>query len=406
MKRFLKRISLLLLILLLAVQAKAQFEGVHISPEAKISLITCSSGDDLYAVFGHSAVRVQDPTLGMDVIFNYGTFDFNEPNFYLKFARGKLNYKLSAAHFQDFVYNYAQENRSVFEQELNLTPEQKQKYWLFLTNNYLPANRFYLYDFFFDNCATRIRDGLEATFPDQIKFNIDHLDKDYSFRNLIDLYLPPQPWGDFGIDLALGAKIDREATPYEYMFLPDFLSQGFANATINQSGQAVPLAGKPVAVFTQEPPADKPFALFTPTILSWALLLIVVAATLLDIKKKRRSRTLDTLLFFAAGLLGILLLLLWFGTDHQATANNFNLLWAIPTHMVAAFYLGKRILPEWVRRYMEISGLITGMFVLFWWILPQEPHLAFIPLALTFALRAEYIAWFEKKKKEPVTAKV
>ncbi|MEJ8802631.1 Lnb N-terminal periplasmic domain-containing protein [Pontibacter sp. H249] len=404
MKSYLKKISLLLLLFIFSVQAKAQFEGLRISPDAKISLITCSSGNDLYAVFGHSAVRVQDPSLGMDVIFNYGTFDFNEPNFYLKFAQGKLNYKLSAAHFQDFVYSYAQDNRSVFEQELNLTPEQKQKYWLFLTNNYLPANRFYLYDFFFDNCATRIRDGLEATFPDQIKYNIEHLDKDYSFRNLIDLYLPPQPWGDFGIDLALGARIDREATPYEYMFLPDYLSEGFANATIQQNGQAVLLTGKPVAVFTQEP-AEQLFSLFTPIILCWFLFIAAAAVTLLDLKKSRRSRTFDFILFFAAGLLGIVMLLLWFATDHQATANNFNLLWAIPTHVVVAFLLGKQVLPEWVRKYMAITGLITGILTISWWILPQEPHAAFIPLGLTLLLRAEYIAWFEKKK-ELVTAKV
>ncbi|MBC5994095.1 Lnb N-terminal periplasmic domain-containing protein [Pontibacter cellulosilyticus] len=405
MKNYLKKISLLFLLACFTVQARAQFEGVQITPDAKISLITCSSGDDLYAVFGHSAVRVQDPTLGMDVIFNYGTFDFNEPNFYLKFARGKLNYKLSAAHFSDFVYSYAQDNRSVFEQELNLTPEQKQKYWLFLTNNYLPANRFYLYDFFFDNCATRIRDGLEATFPDQIKYNIDHLDKDYSFRNLIDLYLPPQPWGDFGIDIALGARIDKEATPYEYMFLPDYLSQGFANATIEQNGQAVQLTGKPVTVFVQQPPAEQPFSLFIPTILCWILFVVVAAVTLLNLKNNRRSRTLDFILFFAAGLLGIVMLLLWFATDHQATAYNFNLLWAIPTHAIAAIYIGRKVVPAWAAKYMAITGLITGILTISWWLLPQEPHAAFIPLGLTLFLRAEYIAWFEKKK-ELVAAKV
>ena len=405
MKELIKKISLLVVLLLFATQAKAQFEGISISQDAKISLITCSSGDDLYAVFGHSAVRVQDQAMGLDVIFNYGTFDFNEPNFYLKFARGKLNYKLSAAHFQDFLYNYAQENRSVFEQELNLTPEQKQKYWLFLTNNYLPANRFYLYDFFFDNCATRIRDGLEATFPDQVKYNIEHMDKDYTFRNLIDLYLPPQPWGDFGIDLALGSRIDREATPYEYMFLPDYLAEGFASATIEQNGQAVPLTGKPQPVFVQTPPAEKPFSPFEPTVLAWALFVAVAVVTFLDLKKGTRSTTLDFVLFFLAGLLGIVMLLLWFATDHQATAYNFNLLWAIPTHAIVAFFVARRVMPEWTSKYMAITGIVTGLLTISWWLLPQQPHAAFIPLGLLLFLRAEYIAWSQKKK-ELVAAKV
>ncbi|MCC9165413.1 Lnb N-terminal periplasmic domain-containing protein [Pontibacter harenae] len=403
MKRYFKHIGLLLLVCLCTLQAQAQFEGMRISPDAKISLITCSSGDDLYAVFGHSAVRVNDPALGLDIIFNYGTFDFNEPNFYLKFARGKLNYKLSAAYFRDFVYNYSMENRSVYEQELNLTPEQKQQYWLFLTNNYLPANRFYLYDFFFDNCATRIRDGLEATFPGQIEFNIAHFDKDYTFRNLIDLYLPPQPWGDFGIDLALGAKIDQEATPYEYMFLPNYLSKGFANATIMRDGRAVPLAGEPQPVFLQTPPQEEGFSLFTPTILFWVFFVAVLIVTILDFKNRRRTRTLDTVLFFVAGLLGIVFLLLWFATDHQATANNFNLLWGIPTHVVVAFFLGKKLLPNWIRLYMTITAVITGLLVITWWGLPQEPHAAFIPIALTLALRAEYIVWSFKEKRTLTT---
>ncbi|QCR23964.1 DUF4105 domain-containing protein [Pontibacter sp. SGAir0037] len=399
MKQHLTKIWLLLVCCLYALQGQAQFENYQLSPDATISLITCSSGDDLYTVFGHSAVRVNDPAAGLDIVFNYGTFDFDEPNFYLKFAQGKLRYKLSAAYFSDFVYAYTRDNRSVFEQELRLTPEQRQQYWAFLTNNYLPANRFYLYDFFFDNCATRIRDGLEATFPNQIKFNIEHFDKDYSFRNLIDIYLPPQPWGDFGIDLALGAKIDQEATPYEYMFLPDYLSMGFANATIMQNGKAVPLAGEPKTIFLQQPPQEESFSLFRPTMVFWAFFVVVLVVTILDLKNNRRSKTLDFMLFFISGLLGIIFLLLWFATDHQATANNYNLLWGIPTHVVVAFLLGKRLLPAWVRIYMTATAVITGLLLITWWGLPQEPHAAFIPIALTLVIRAEYMVWSSRERK-------
>ncbi|WP_242926242.1 Lnb N-terminal periplasmic domain-containing protein [Pontibacter vulgaris] len=398
MKNLLKSLWLIGALCLLSFQSQAQFEGIRISPDAKISLITCSPGAELYSVFGHSAVRVQDPALGLDVIFNYGTFDFNEPNFYLKFIQGKLNYKLSAAHFQDFVYNYEMDNRSIYEQELNLTPEQNQQYWLFLTNNYLPANRFYLYDFFFDNCATRIRDGLEKTFPNEVKFNISQLDKDLSFRNLIDLYLPPQPWGDFGIDLALGARIDREATPYEYMFLPDYLSKGFANATLTQNSKATPLTKGQKVIFERDPNQTPPAGFFTPAVALWLFFAIALALTILDYTRKQRSRGFDLGLFLVTGLLGVLLFLLWVGTDHQATANNFNLLWALPTHVIVAFYLRKQTLPAWVTKYLLVSATVCAILLAAWPWWPQQFHVAFIPLVLTLGMRAAYTVWLSKQQ--------
>ncbi|ARS37002.1 DUF4105 domain-containing protein [Pontibacter actiniarum] len=402
MKNYIKKITLALLLSLFTLPSWAQFEEMQLSPQAKISLITCSSGPELYAIFGHSAVRVNDPASGLDIIFNYGTFDFNEPNFYLKFARGKLRYKLSVAYFRDFVYSYSMDNRSVYEQELNLTEAEKQKYWAFLTNNYLPANRFYLYDFFFDNCATRIRDGLEATFPNQLAFNISQFDKDYSFRNLIDLYLGPQPWGDFGIDLALGARIDQEATPYQYMFLPEYLSKGFANATLAQGGQPKPLTLERRVIFERDPiPMEAGW--FTPQLLLWAFLLVTVALTVADFVKRRRSRVFDMVLFFLMGLLGIVLLLLWFATDHQATAYNFNLLWAVPTHAVVAFFLGRQVLREWVRKYMLVTAILAAVVLIGWPLWPQLYHAAFLPLVVALALRAAYTVWFSKKATAVVT---
>ncbi|MFD2514037.1 DUF4105 domain-containing protein [Pontibacter locisalis] len=405
MKKHLKTLLFLLAFCFYALQGQAQFEGYQLSPDAKISLITCSSGNDLYAVFGHSAVRVQDPASGMDIIFNYGTFDFNEPNFYLKFAQGKLRYKLSAAHFSDFLYSYTMDNRSVYEQVLNLTPEQRQKYWGFLTHNFLPENRFYLYDFFFDNCATRIRDGLEATFPDnQIAFQLDEFDRDYTFRNLIDLYLPPQPWGDFGIDLALGAVIDQEATPYQYMFLPDYLSKGFANATIMQNGHMVPLTGLPQAVFLQDTSRLPETPLFTPLLLCWVILVLVTAITVFDFMRRRRSRALDFTLFLITGFLGVVFLLLWFATDHQATANNFNLLWGIPTHLIVAIYIAKKVaLPKWLEVYLLLTAAISALLVIGWPWWPQQFHMAFLPIVLAIGMRAAYTVWLSKKAPVPVT---
>ncbi|MFT2009721.1 DUF4105 domain-containing protein [Pontibacter sp. 13R65] len=401
MTKHIKALLLVLLLLLVQLQAQAQFDGIQLSPQARISLITCSSGEELYSTFGHSAVRVNDPSTGMDVIFNYGTFDFNEPNFYLKFAQGKLNYKLSAAYFQDFVYAYTADNRGVYEQVLNLNLEQRQQYWDFLTNNYLPENRFYLYDFFFDNCATRIRDGIEATFPNQITFNIDHLDKNMSFRNLTDLYLGPQPWGDFGIDLGLGSRIDRTATPYEYMFLPDYLAEGLANATIQQDGKAVPLAGKMQPVY-QNTPVEEQFSLFTPMVFWWLLFATAVALTVINFRKKNWSKTFDVMLYLLYGLLGLALLLLWVATDHQGTADNYNLLWAVPTHLIILVYLLRNRFPKWVVAYLAITAVIAAVLVIGWAWWPQQFHASFLPLTLTIGLRSAYMVWFSQTKQKVI----
>lgn len=406
MKKYILKALLFMIFGLCTLPGQAQFEGMQISPEAKISLITCSPGAELYSIFGHSAVRVNDPVSGLDVIFNYGTFDFNEPGFYVKFIRGKLNYKLSAAHFQDFVRSYIQDNRSVYEQELNLNYEQRQQYWYFLTNNYLPGNRFYLYDFFFDNCATRIRDGVEAAFPGQVVFHIEDMDKDWTFRNLIDQYLPPHPWGDFGIDLALGAPIDVEATPYEYMFLPDYLSKGFANATVEQGNGTVPLVGERQVIFERDKAVvDKP-GFFTPVVFGWLLFAIALALTVFNVLKNSRSSLFDSVFFFVIGLLGILLFLLWFATDHQAAANNFNLLWAIPTHVIAAIFLRKKILPAWVVTYLMITLVLAVALLVMWPLWPQQFHAAFVPIILTIALRAAYMIWHAKRYPQLASAKV
>jgi hypothetical protein len=400
MKLYLKKLLLIITLLFVTLQAQAQFDGLEhlrLSPNAKISLITCSPGDELYAIFGHSAVRVNDPASGLDIVFNYGTFDFNEPGFYLKFIRGKLNYKLSIAEFQNFAYSYTLDNRSIYEQQLNLNETQKEQYWQFLTNNYLPANRFYLYDFFFDNCATRIRDGIEATFPNQAQFNVAHLDQDMSFRNLIDLYLPPQPWSDFGIDLALGAPIDRKATPYEYMFLPDYLSEGFGSATIEQDGRQVPLVSAPQVIFQNTPMPASATSFFGPVLVWWLFFGIVLVITFLDFKRKTRSRTFDVFFFLVTGLLGVLLFLLWFATDHQAAANNFNLLWALPTHVIAAAFVGMRVLPNWMVKYMLATAVLAGITLVLWFVWPQQLHTAVFPIVLALAVRAAYTVWASKE---------
>ena len=188
-----------------------------------ISLITGSPGADLYNTFGHSAIRIKDPVRGIDFVYNYGTFDFSAPNFYLNFTRGKLDYMLSTEPTENLRYGFLSENRSMAEQVLNLSEEQKRLLIGRLQDNYKPESRYYKYDFFFDNCATRVRDIINIGLDSTIVFNYSSVDSTLRFRDLIHPYIVNLPWTHLGISIGLGSPTDRISTPYEQMFLPEIM---------------------------------------------------------------------------------------------------------------------------------------------------------------------------------------
>ncbi|QOI96337.1 MAG: DUF4105 domain-containing protein [Flammeovirgaceae bacterium] len=369
----------LLLISLVSLSAGAQ---ITLSERATISVITCGPGqNELYSAFGHSAFRVNDPGNGFDYAFNYGVFDFNQPNFYLNFARGHNYYKLAVQDYKRFEYFYIYYNRYVHEQVLNLTAWQKQRLFDYLQWNAQPENQSYLYDYFYDNCATKLPEIVTKVFGDSVTFNDSHITTRYSIRQLTDLYLQWQPWGDLGIDICLGLPMDKRATPFEYMFLPDFVEAGFDNATIN--GQ--PLVKQKIIVYEAQS-ENLSNGLFTPRNVFTALAVLIMALSVWDYRRKKPLNWLDAMLFGITGLIGLLLLLLWTATDHKAAANNLNMLWALPTHLLAAFALFKP--RKWVRIYFLITVILNGLLITFWWWLPQQLHYALIPLVLALAARA------------------
>src|SRR5690606_16424401 len=222
----------ILLLVLLLVNTLA-FAEVRLTDKAEIRIVTCGPYQgELYSAFGHSAIRVFDPELDIDLIYNYGVFNFNQPNFYLNFAKGHLLYRLAVSRYQPFVESYIEENRYVHEQILNLTPTQNQKVFEFLQWNAKEENMHYYYDYFYDNCATRVRDVMKNALGESVRFEDSHISTSYTIRDLCDLYLQEQPWGDLGIDLCLGLPMDKPATPWMYMFLPDYLEQGYDHAYI------------------------------------------------------------------------------------------------------------------------------------------------------------------------------
>ena len=378
-----------------------------LSPAARVSLITCGPGEALFEAFGHAALRVHDPLRGRDVVYNYGLFDFNQPNFYLNFARGNLLYRLGKADFNQFLYAYQYDNRWVKEQVLALTPAERQQLYTLLEINNLPQNQEYYYDYIFDNCATRPRDVIEQVLGGQLSYRYHYADTlHYTLRDLIDRYLTHDPrhaWGDLGIDLGLGADIDRAATPHEYTYQPEFLADALATATVKRAnGAPMPLVEETFLLNEAAPraPPAPPFP--SPTLFFWAVFVVAAGLTWLEWRRGRRYGTwADVVLFTAVGLLGSLVVFLWFFTNHTAAAHNWNLLWAWPAHLPAAVALLGRRVPRAAGYYFLAAALTTGATLLCWSVVPQNLHEALIPLLLALTTRAAMLFWQSRAARTP-----
>lgn len=328
-----------------------------LSPSAKASLITVSPGEELYSSFGHNALWVSDPVQGIDRVYNYGTFDFRTEGFYIKFMRGTLPYQLSVSPMYYTMYGAQAENRSVTEQVLNLSQNQKQKLFDFLENNYLPQNRQYAYKFFYDNCATRLRDALKAACGDSLHYSnqpIKGVAEAKSYRSWMNSYLGDKPWARFGMNLGIGLPSDHVATPQEEMYLPDNLKDHVEKATVG--GQKLVLERKELFTKTSQDSNENWWELlFEPQLVFFLLGLGIVLFTNRQRRKGNVSLWFDRLLFSFIGVAGWILLLLWIATDHGVTNWNPDLLWVFPFHLPLIFLLSKSTSKPWMKFYLNAS---------------------------------------------------
>jgi hypothetical protein len=381
----------LLLVTQVAVAQEKIRNTPQLSPSAEISIITMGPWQgELYSAFGHSGIRIYDPERSIDAFFNYGAFSFNQPNFYLNFARGYLNYKLDVDPYGPWRDYYVNENRFVHEQILNLNDEQTQKVFDYLYWNAMPENQYYLYDYFYNNCATKLRDVIKTTLKDEVTFDSTFIKTDYTIRQLTDIYLKYQPWGDLGIDICLGLPMDKHASPYEYMFLPDYIEQSFDHATIRSDSTTAPLVKSKVPVYESQP-KEEPRSLFHPWVVFGLFLLITIGITWKDFKSHKLSKWFDVGVFGVIGLLGVLLFLLWTATDHHAAARNMNILWAMPLHLFfIPFYLKSKKIAT---TYFKGVAILNVLVLLTWAWLPQQLNVFLIPVVIALTIRAWFIGY-------------
>lgn len=376
--------KLLFLCLFLFVEVITAQQDI-LSEQAEISVLTIGSGALLNDSFGHNAFRVKDPVKGIDLAFNYGVYDFETPNFYLKFAQGKLNYLIGLNYYEDFFEAYISQNRSIKEQVLNLSQIEKQKLFDYLLNNIKPENRRYLYDFFYDNCATKIKDVTNIALNNSIQFNDPRDFKPQTFRELIHSNLNRNSWGCFGIDLALGSVIDKKATPEEHMFLPKYIYRFFEVATIKNSNK--PLIKKSNVLY-EKIDAPIPSQLLTSPLFIFGILGgFILFITYTDFKKQKQSVWLDITLFSLTGIIGILILLLWFATDHKGTHQNYNLLWACALNILVIGQLLKQKTSTWFIKYLKFLVILLCLLTLHWVIGVQVFAIGLIPFLIALFIR-------------------
>ena len=391
MPRFLK-ISTLLLMMALPCSAALAQDGL--SDDAQVSLITVLPGDDIYSLWGHSAVRVYDPLTGLDVAYNYGTFNFEDDWFVLRFMYGNLMYRLARHDFDAALDHYRLvEERSVVEQTLTLSPAQRDSLVRFLEINFLPENRFYTYHFLYDNCSTRIRDLFEDALNGDVRF-ADEPDPEATFRELLDPYQSKWPFLDTGIDWMLGAPVDRAAQPYQTMFLPIYLMEAFDHASVDIEGQRRPLVASTDTLVWIEDEAAVEAGFPWEVVVGWLLFVVGVGRT---VRSARRNssvlRVFDGALFVVVGIAGILISFLWFISLHDVTEYNWHLLWTWPTHVIAGIALMRRRerVPLWLRRYLFVAAAMAIVATLGSPLWPQHFHPVHYPVMLLLALRSGWI---------------
>lgn len=362
----------------------------QLSEQAEISVITCGPGEAVYEAFGHSAFRIRDPKLGIDRVYNYGIFDFNTPNYYLKFAQGNLLYLLGSGDFFFFIKSYQYQNRWVKAQVLDISSREVQACFDYLENNALPKNRAYLYDYFFDNCSTRLYDVINAILGEQLQLPALFEENPKTHRQLIQPYLTDQSWGDFGIDIALGSVIDRGVTMKEFLFLPENVLTFFDDLKIKKDGITKNIV-KRTEVILKDTNRKTTDTYLTPFMLFAIIGLIVVVITRKNIKSHLRTKWLDFTLFFSFGLMGLVLTFISFATNHASAANNFNILWAFTPNLVVSFVLLKSKLPKWFSYYLLFLLILIGVVCILWIFKVQIFSNALLPILIFLSVRYVYL---------------
>ena len=346
----------------------------------QFSLLTCSPGTEIYSLFGHTAIRYQNFTQKRDLVFNYGMFSFSAPNFIYRFVKGETDYQLGVTEFRYFESEYKFRGSAVYQQVINLTQEEKLNLQRLLLENYLPQNRVYRYNYFYDNCTTRARDRIEQSINGRVVY--PDASEDKTFRSIVHEYTDGFDWEEFGIDLCLGAQADKNITVRQQMFSPFYMHDFAHKAVIEDSvGNVRPfVSSEEVIVEADEVKPVDSFPL-SPVFCSIAFLLINVIVAIFQISGKKIFWWWDLVLYFIQGTSGCIIAFLFFFSVHPTVDSNWMILLLNPIPLV---YLPFMLYKD-VKRIKDIYHIINlsylTLFMLLFPIMPQYFNISVLPLA-------------------------
>jgi len=357
-----------------------QLTDAQVADSTDVYLITCAPGNATYSIYGHTALRISVRGTSIDRVYNWGIFDFSTPNFAFRFAKGRLDYMLGSYGYDIFINEYVTEGRAVWSQTLNLTTAEKEKLFALINENLKPENVKYRYDFFFDNCATRIRDILAASASDTIIFPMK--EKQLTFRQLIDPKQKVLPWIDFGADMLLGLQADRKATPADEMFLPSYLKDNLTASFIVHNNMREPVVGEPVTV-VDLPPASPEGPAWMPLLVFSLILLFVILVTFIP-GPSLPGRITDIVLYIIYSVLALLLIFTNFFSEHDALHYNLLILGINPLIPVLTGFIlaGKEAV-----KLSRIALIISLLWIPVSLIAGQGINPALIPLVLIIIVR-------------------
>lgn len=369
--------------------------SIFADDKREVSLLTCSPGEQVYELFGHTAIRVTDPARGVDVVFNYGLFSFDTPNFVWRFVCGETDYLLGYTDFRYFVAEYGVRGSGVTEQVLAIDSLQKNRIIEALVKNSLPKNRTYRYNFLFNNCTTKSRDVILEALGDSVVYAVPSVGDSLTFREIIHRHTAGNPWYEFGMDMLLGAPADRVAGRSGAQFAPFILMQEFADAEVINGDSVYRLVSSQSNLLFPEQRVHKNNNL-TPFNVSLLLLLFTFVVMLCERRSKRTFWLWDVLLMLMQALSGTVLLFMVLFSQHPAVDCNWLLLWLNPLPLVLLPVLLYRVRKGLSMGFMWIQVAMPVLFIVASPILPQSFPAPLYICAITIIFRSLFYIYKEK----------
>ncbi len=353
----------------------------------EISVLTCSPGDQIYSIFGHTAVRVCNPNIGLDAVINYGLFDFSQESFVYRFVKGETDYMCGAEAYNSFLYSYAWRGSGVKATVLDLTDAEKERFIRVLTNDLRPENREYRYNFAYNNCATKIRDIVNFAYSGKYE---SLQPSEFTFREVIGHYAENYPWYMFSFDICLGGKAyNTLMTPEEAQFLPEYLDAALNNSLINRDGEEIkPKTKEEIHLTPIDSTIEK--TIFTPFVVACILIILSICNLVLGKRFGKGLRIASNIysgtIFFTYTLIGLLVTFLIFFSEHPFTTWNmniciFNPLIAIP--FIGLFIKNKSIFFKIINAALVLLAVLFILYALIFWSFTNH---ALIPLAIVLIL--------------------